>query len=96
VVITITRLKKNRSIDKRFTSEAEASLEYSIGMWTRWLQEFPVKLRKRASLHSLARLTTNRHYQDQIELGDRTLALFVAVERYIFSTYDTASENPNV
>ena len=65
-----------------FTTPAEAALEYSFGVWAKWLNEFPSQLTHRATLHSLARMATTQ--------GDdlSTLAVFAGIGRWVFETYD--------
>lgn len=60
--------------------------EYGFGLWTRWSRTYPKYLNPKAVWHNLARFTVNRDHKD-IEYKDRTLAIWVGVGYYHFTTY---------
>jgi hypothetical protein len=60
--------------------------EYGFGFWSRWSRTSPRYLFPKAPWHSLARFTVNRKHGD-INLRDRTLAVWVGAGFYHFATY---------
>lgn len=89
----------NAAIDVEISSEKfpgadiEAIYEYGVGLWTRWLMNYPFILLEKAPSHSIFRLTTNVEYGDEDKAGDRTLAVFVGRNEYQFITYDVNTNN---
>ena len=66
--------------------------EYGFGFWLRWLSRHPVAVLKRENWHFVARLTTNDQHRD-IQMGDRTLAVFLGTDGYYFFSNDEASKS---
>lgn len=71
--------------------------EYGYGFWTRWLWNgYKAKLTNKGPWTGLSRLTINENYEgDARVLGDRTLAIWVGLGFYQFTTYGLAPENVN-
>ena len=47
-------------------------------------------------MHHIFRLSTNRDYSDSSEPGDRTLAAFLGIGFYSFSTYDLVKKDASL
>jgi hypothetical protein len=84
--------------EKELTHEEHPDIhglsEYGYGFWSRWSRTGPKNLFVKAPWHSLARLTINKDNGDAAKPGDRTLANWVGVGFYHFTTY--TSDNNNV
>lgn len=66
--------------------------EYGFGFWARWSRTGPVSLFSKATWHTLCRMTKNRNHGD-IGTRDRTLAIWVGVGYYHFTTYTPGNNN---
>ncbi|CAK59383.1 unnamed protein product (macronuclear) [Paramecium tetraurelia] len=71
--------------------------EYGYGYWIRWLTRWPQKQMKGISepWYFISRLTKNDPY-DNINMGDRILAIWLGQAGYTFVTNDITSKNPNL
>ena len=83
-----------------FEEEIEGTIEYSVGVWARWLTTYPKRILKKDGLYSsrkyliiiiiiiVFRLANRKNYKDFSDMGDRVFASWVGKGNYIFSTYD--------
>ncbi|CAD8058815.1 unnamed protein product [Paramecium sonneborni] len=70
--------------------------QYGYGFWMRFLTLYPKKLQngKTAPWYFVSRLTWNQNYND-LNMGDRVLAIFLGKGFYQFSTCNLISKNTN-
>ncbi|CAK89738.1 unnamed protein product (macronuclear) [Paramecium tetraurelia] len=80
-------------IVQEFTNEIDSITEYAVGIWTRWLTDFPDHLVERKDSHSIFRFTAKREHQDKSQIQDRVLSAFLNKGSYEFSSYDIATNN---
>ncbi|CAK87360.1 unnamed protein product (macronuclear) [Paramecium tetraurelia] len=80
-------------IVQEFTNEIDSVTEYAVGIWTRWLTDFPDHLAERKESHSIFRLTAKKDHQDKSQIQDRVLSAFLIKGSYDFSSYDIATNN---
>lgn len=71
--------------------------EYAWGVWSRWSRTGPKNMPNKYEFHSLARFTTNRNHKD-LQMKDRTLAVWVGTGFYHFTTYtiEKGKAEPNL
>ena len=72
--------------------------DYGYGFWIRWLSRYPDEMltgRAKNTFYFVSRLTTNKNFND-VEMGDRVLAIWHHDDGYHFTSLDKASKNPNV
>jgi hypothetical protein len=70
--------------------------EYGYGMWVRYSSTYPAEHVQSEEYYFLSRLTTNSEFQDFQRYGDRTLAVFVVRNVFVFATYDFAKKQKNL
>ncbi|CAK81196.1 unnamed protein product (macronuclear) [Paramecium tetraurelia] len=68
--------------------------EYGYGYWVRF-SEHSIKqhAREEGQFYFLSRMTTNEEYEDFTFYGDRTLAVFLYDNSFVFSTYDITTQS---
>ena len=71
--------------------------EYAWGVWSRWSRTGPKNMPTKQEFHSLARFTTNKNHKD-IQMKDRTLAVWIGAGFYHFTTYtlEKGKAEPNL
>ena len=78
-------------------SELSDTTEYGYGMWVRYLSTYPEKHSMDPNqFYFLSRLTQNRAYYDFRRFGDRTLAIWLLRNIFVFTTYDAESREKNL
>ncbi|CAD8143475.1 unnamed protein product [Paramecium octaurelia] len=74
----------------------ESVQEYSVGLWTRFLQAWPERQWHTPSEMQIVRLTYNDEVDHgKIAIGDRILNAMVVLDNYQFGTYDLNDDAPN-
>lgn len=51
-------------LEHEFGEEIEGTVEYSVGVWARWLTTYPKRLLKKDSKYAIYRLSMNKNYND--------------------------------
>lgn len=64
-------------------------------MWMRFLSRYPKQLFRYEDWYFVARLTMNMEYGD-VQFGDRILAVWQGLDKYLFSTTDASTSKANV
>ncbi|CAD8190751.1 unnamed protein product [Paramecium octaurelia] len=68
--------------------------EYGYGFWVRFSEHSTKQhAREEGQYYFLSRMTTNEEYEDFSFYGDRTLALFLYDNSFVFSTYDITTQS---
>lgn len=77
--------------------ELEDTSEYGFGTWLRYLSTYPEPhTMDPTQFYFVARLTQNRVYSDYRKFGDRTLAVWLLRNVFVFTTYDYESNEKNL
>jgi hypothetical protein len=97
-VVIDAAFNKEAVTDTKVTDENLKNVkEYGYGFWLRFMSRYPVPLLtgKNAPFYFVSRLTNNIP-NNNIDLGDRVLAIFQGQGGYYFVTNDETTKNGNI